>query len=160
MKNAINIFNLENGEYRLSDIKAVYRTLASKYHPDKGGNTETMQLINNAFDELSNYFNENEVLVIREEHTTVSFDFIDELKCMSGVVIEVCGCWVWLTGNTYAYKEQISRLGFKFSATKKSWYWASDLKGYRRGTKSMKSIRNKFGSRVIPCGSIQILEIL
>ncbi len=46
LQNAIVIFGLENGQYTLNDIKQAYRKLASANHPDKGGNTETMQLIN------------------------------------------------------------------------------------------------------------------
>jgi DnaJ-class molecular chaperone len=36
------------------DIKKAYRTLASKHHPDKGGDTATFQKIQTAYDTLSN----------------------------------------------------------------------------------------------------------
>ena len=35
------------------DIKKMYRKLAMKHHPDKGGNPEQFQEINNAYDELT-----------------------------------------------------------------------------------------------------------
>ncbi|MBP9742896.1 MAG: J domain-containing protein, partial [Burkholderiales bacterium] len=118
LENAIVIFGLENGQYSLSDVKQVYRKLASVNHPDKGGSTETMQLINTAFSELCKYFELNATLDINQEtETSHSFDFsfVDTLKTLHGVVIEVCGYWVWLSGNTYPHKETISNLGFKFS---------------------------------------------
>jgi hypothetical protein len=154
LENAIVIFGLENGQYNLSDVKQVYRKLASVNHPDKGGSTETMQLINTAFSELCKYFELNATLDINQEtETSHSFDFsfVDTLKTLHGVVIEVCGYWVWLSGNTYPHKETISNLGFKFSGAKKSWYWSPtiDTSKYKRGSKSMKNIRQEFGSKII-----------
>ena len=154
LENAIVIFGLENGQYCLSDVKQVYRKLASANHPDKGGSTETMQLINTAFAELCKYFELNATLDINQEtETNHSFDFsfVDTLKTLQGVVIEICGYWVWLSGNTYPHKETISNLGFKFSGAKKSWYWSPtiDTSKYKRGSKSMKNIRQEFGSKII-----------
>ncbi|MBX9865916.1 MAG: J domain-containing protein [Burkholderiales bacterium] len=154
LENAIVIFGLENGQYCLSDVKQVYRKLASVNHPDKGGSTETMQLINTAFSELCKYFELNATLDINQEtETNHSFDFsfMDTLKTLHGVIIEVCGYWVWLSGNTYPHKETISNLGFKFSGAKKSWYWSPtiDTSKYKRGSKSMKNIRQEFGSKII-----------
>ena len=154
LENAIVIFGLENGQYSLSDVKQVYRKLASANHPDKGGSTETMQLINTAFSELCKYFELNATLDINQEtETNHSFDFsfVDTLKTLHGVVIEICGYWVWLSGNTYPHKEVICNLGFKFSGAKKSWYWSPtiDTSKYKRGSKSMKNIRQEFGSKII-----------
>ena len=154
LENAIVIFGLENGQYSLSDVKQVYRKLASANHPDKGGSTETMQLINTAFSELCKHFELNATLDINQEtETSHSFDFsfVDTLKTLHGVVIEICGYWVWLSGNTYPHKEIISNLGFKFSGAKKSWYWSPtiDTSKYKRGSKSMKNIRQEFGSKII-----------
>jgi hypothetical protein len=154
LQNAVNVFGLANGQYGLSDIKQAYRRLASANHPDKGGNTETMQLINTAFEELCKFFASNGTLDINQDETQahgVDFEFIQILKTMTGVVIEVCGYWVWLSGDTYLYKDKIKELGFKFSGSKKSWYWSPtiDTATFRRGSKSMKKIRIQYGSKII-----------
>ena len=138
LNNAIVIFGLENGQYVLADIKAAYRKLAIVNHPDKGGNTETMQLINTAFEELCKFFASNETLDINQEDMQsagINFDFIQALKIMPGVVIEVCGYWVWLSGDTFPHKDKIKDLGFKFSGAKKAWYWSPtiDTSSYKRG---------------------------
>jgi len=153
LQNAIKIFGLENNQYTLADIKAIYRQLASKNHPDKGGNTETMQLINTAFEELCKFFADNAMLDINQDEDLHAFDFsfISELKTMHGVKIEVCGYWIWLTGDTYIHKEKIHALGFKFSRAKKAWYWSLivDITKYRRGCWPMDAIRRRHGSQII-----------
>ena len=153
LQNAVKIFGLENNQYTIADIKAIYRQLASKNHPDKGGHTENMQLINAAFEEFCKFFVSNDTLDINQVEDAHSFDFsfIDALRAMAGVIIEVCGYWVWLTGNTYAHKDQIHALGFKYSKAKKSWYWSPTINdnNFRRGSKSMKEIRTTYGSQII-----------
>ena len=47
--------NLENVTIEL--IKKQYKKLALKYHPDKGGDAERMQKLNNAYEELCKHFN-------------------------------------------------------------------------------------------------------
>ncbi len=152
--NAAKILNLSNGIYTLADIKQAYRKLASINHPDKGGNTHLMQLINNAFAELTDYLKDNDTLDLSQEHsndTELDFSFLEILKLMSGIIIEVCGSWVWLRGDTISYKEQISKLGFKFSGSKKSWHWSPTISALRkkRGCRTMVEIRKVFGSIVV-----------
>lgn len=153
LSNAIAVFSLNDGQYSLNDIKQLYRQLASKHHPDKGGDTETMQLINNAFDEFCTYFAGNESLTVNNKDSAVGidFEFIVQLKSLAGIIIEVCGYWVWLSGNTYLHREIISSLGFKFSGAKKMWYWfpTIDISTFKRGCKSMKIIRKQYGSKII-----------
>lgn len=155
LQNAIAIFGLENGQYTINEIKQSYRKLASANHPDKGGNNETMQLINTAFAEFCKYFEANATLDINqdENETAQNFDFsfLDTLKRMQGLIIEVCGYWVWLSGDTYPHREIIKDLGFKFSGAKKSWYWSPTINTatFRRGSKSMKNIRKDYGSTII-----------
>jgi hypothetical protein len=156
LQNAIAVFELQNGQYSLDEIKVIYRKLASNNHPDKGGDTETMQIINTAFAELCKFFESgNATLDINEdgneEAKHFNFSFIKELKTMAGVKVEVCGYWVWLTGDTYTHHEKIKALGFKFSGAKKAWYWSPtiDQSTYRRGSKSLKNIRKTYGSRII-----------
>ena len=163
LQNAVNVFSLENGQYTLADIKQIYRKLASVNHPDKGGNTETMQLINTAFEELCKFFTSNSTLDINQDEAntnSINFEFIQTLKTMVRVTIEVCGYWVWLSGDTFPYKDKIKELGFKFSGAKKSWYWSPtiDTSSFKRGSKSMKNIRKQYGSTIIETESQSVLR--
>ena len=44
------------------------------------------------------------------------------IKC-DGLEIDLVGRWIWLTGNTFSYKDIIKGLGFKWANKKKAWYW-------------------------------------
>lgn len=153
--NAIKIFGLGNGQFDLDMIKSAYRKLASVNHPDKGGKTEVMQLINCAYEELLKFFIMNQTLEINYEENdagqTFDFSFLDELKSMPGLIIEVCGYWIWLGGNSYSHRAAIKALGFKFSGSKKAWYWSPVMseKRFMRGTKPMEDIRQTYGSQII-----------
>lgn len=153
--NAIAIFGLGNGQFDLDMIKSAYRKLASVNHPDKGGKTEVMQLINCAYEELTKFFIMNQTLDINYEENdagqTFDFSFLDELKAMQGLIIEVCGYWIWLGGNSYFHRAAIKALGFKFSGSKKAWYWSPVMseKRFMRGTKPMEDIRQTYGSKII-----------
>jgi curved DNA-binding protein CbpA len=41
-----------NNPQTLEELKKQYRELAMKHHPDKGGNTATMQEVKNEYDHL------------------------------------------------------------------------------------------------------------
>ena len=152
LQNAIKVFNLDNKSYVVKEVKDIYRKLASANHPDKGGSTEVMQLINTSLEEFLKFFEMNETLEVADSSGEyMNFNFIETLKKMNGVIIEVCGYWVWLTGNTLEHKDLIKGLGFKFSGAKKSWYWSPtiDTAKFKRGSRSMKTIRTKYGSHII-----------
>ena len=157
---SIKIFGLTDGIYTLNDVKSIYRRLAHKNHPDKMcGSTEVMQLINNAYDDFCKFFEINEKLNINqhfEKDDFIDFEFINELKIMQGVVIEICGCWVWLRGDTFTHKDKIQQLGFKFSGAKKSWYWSPSLNQdtRKRGSKTMNIIRKQYGSKIVHSNSM------
>ncbi len=158
--NAEKIFGLTKGIYTAKNIKEIFRKLAKENHPDKGGNVETMQLINQAYNDFSKYFINNAEYVVKndQENHSINLEFINELKSMTGIVIEIVNYWVWLTGNTFAYKDQLKILGFRYSGGKKAWYWAPDLsEKKKRGTLSLKNIRNKYGSKIIETESAKLL---
>jgi hypothetical protein len=141
--NEIALFELTANSYTYADVKAIYRRLASKYHPDRaGGCTHKMQLINNALEQFAKYFALHATLVIDSQseanHTDLSL--LDTLVKLAGVIVEVAGYWIWVSGNTFEHKEILKNLGFKFSKTKKSWYWSPTI------SEKKSKIRGKFNS--------------
>ena len=141
------------------ECKKLYKKLAFIYHPDRGGDTETMKAINAEFD----YVMENNIFKSSKKDTSKKdtkkdYDFsssqfkdiISALVRLDGLEIEITGCFIWVTGNTYPQKDIIKSLGFRYSKNKKAWYIApaeyfAQKRSYKKSY-SMNEIRNKYGS--------------
>ena len=138
----------------LEDLKKQYRELAMQNHPDRGGDAETMKVINNEYDDLFKkvkdvHKNKDGETYTKENPETASEfkDIIDKLIKMQGVEVEIIGCFIWLSGNTKEHKEAIKALGFRWHSKKKMWYKSPE--GYKRWGKkeySMEEIRGMYGT--------------
>ena len=142
----------------LEELKNEYRKLAMLHHPDrKGGNLEEMQKINGSYDR---YFQilKNEHINFKGEsyqketaETPEEFkDIISELLKMQGIEIELIGSFLWLSGNTKQYKDEIKKLGFSWHSKKLMWYKAPN--GYvkcSRKTYTIDEIRGMYGSETV-----------
>lgn len=150
----------------LEELRKQYKELLKKYHPDNiNGSTETTQEINTEYDNLF------KVLKDRHEkettdNTTGKADFnnkkydFSEDKALREVLqkiinyedinIEIVGCWIWVDGNTYNYKDSLKALGFRWAKEKKKWYFHTEAFRKRSHKKlSMEDIRDLYGSTEI-----------
>ena len=139
----------------LDELKAAYRRLAMQYHPDMGGDTETMKAINAEHDGLFEALKQKHNATADEYHQTTEtpeeFRAIVELLLkLDGLTVELCGSWLWIGGNTREHKEALKAAGCRWSSSKKMWYWRhpEDARGHYRGKRSMNEIRMKYGSQV------------
>ena len=140
----------------LEELKTMYRKLAMQHHPDRGGKTEDMKAVNKEYDELFSKLKnvhktkEGETYTAREENaeTADAFkDLISELMKMDNITIEVIGCFVWVTGNTRPYKEQLKALGFQWHTKKLAWYLKpEDYKRKSHKDYSLEEIRTMYGT--------------
>ena len=39
------------------------------------------------------------------------------------ITIEICGTFIWISGNSYPYRKELKEIGFKWASQKKQWYW-------------------------------------
>ena len=65
----------------------------------------------------------------------------------ANINIEIVGCWLWVDGDTYPYRNDLKEIGFKWASEKKKWYFHTDP--FRKRSKrklSMDDIRNLYGS--------------
>ena len=53
---------------------------------------------------------------------------IDAIVGFAGVEINIAGCWLWLSGDSYPYRHNLSLLGFRWSKKKKAWYWGLTMR--------------------------------
>lgn len=144
-----------NGITTLDELKAAYRRLALKYHPDMGGSTEIMQEINNEHDELFELLKKQHNASADEYHQTTETPeefraIIELLLRLDGLTVELCGSWLWIGGNTREHKDALKAAGCRWSSNKKLWYWhhAEEGRKWRRGKATMSDIRTKYGSQV------------
>ena len=142
---AAKVLNL-SGEITPETVKQAYRAACKKYHPDiNPAGAEMMKLINAAFAVLKDYEG-----VVKEQQTDYSELLNDALNAvlgLNGLVIEICGAWVWITGNTREHKDALKAASFKWANKKKAWYYRpTDYKSRSKGNSTLDEIREKYGS--------------
>lgn len=139
----------------LDELKAAYRRLAMKHHPDRGGDLKTMQEINEEHDRLFELLKEQHNKTADDYHRTTETaeefrSILNILLNLDGLTVELCGSWLWIGGNTKEHKDTLKAAGCRWSNNKKLWYWhhAEEGRKWRKGNSTMSDIRTKYGSQV------------
>jgi hypothetical protein len=67
---------------------------------------------------------------------------------LSGVIYEVIGNWVWISGDTREHKETLKEMGCKWAAKKKQWFYRPEehKSSYNRREHSIDEIREMYGT--------------
>lgn len=151
-----NTKNFFEGCETCDEIKQRYRKLAFEHHPDRGGDTATMQQIN------TQYSRAMALAIRREKPNKEESEYaniediaealrgaIEAIINLEGLKIEVCGSWVWASGNTYEHKEALKAAGYKFAPKKKEWFFAGIPSSNRGGEFSKDEIRERYGSESV-----------
>ena len=77
-------------------------------------------------------------------------EIIGQIIGFEGIIIELIGNWIWISGNTYPYRQQLKQIGFFFAPKKVMWYYRpEDYKSSNASPKPIETIRAKYGSEVI-----------
>lgn len=133
-------------------------------HPDRGGDAKEFAEMQNEYEETAKRLANNEqgwkrhqkkdgsqksTEEIFEEQKEFA-EIINKLVNLEGLQLEICGSWLWITGDTKEWKEQLKEVGAKWASKKKAWYWFAG-EWYRKTKKhfTMDEIRDMHGSTVI-----------
>ncbi|WP_299496483.1 J domain-containing protein [uncultured Shewanella sp.] len=164
INDALNILNL-SGSVTQKEIKKAYKAASLKYHPDRNpAEAETMKLVNLAYQFLSGLTETvNEAITATEGFT--ENDYSEEFNCIlnalfelqsrenANFIIEICGNWIWITGETKPWAKELGRkeggIGCYFSKKKNDGCWYYRPAKYRsknRISHSMNEIRERHGS--------------
>ena len=136
----------------VEEAKKLYKKLAFENHPDRGGSNDIMQQINSEYSFFVAKYAKGTTEQINEEFNLAQkfVDIINKLAGLEGIVVELIGDWLWISGNTYIYKEQLKKFGCFFAPKKKLWYYRDEKdKSHCGKPQSMFDIRLKYGSREI-----------
>ena len=133
-----------------SDLKEKYRTLAKANHPDLGGSEAIMKEINAEYEKAINmaWRDEGEDKAWKTHETPKEWmAMMMDLIRLEGVFLEVCGSWIWATGNTKPHAEAFRNHNFSWSKPKSAWFWKPyKSKGFSRGRFTLDEIRTMHGS--------------
>ncbi len=142
----------------IETLRKQYRELLKKFHPDnEGGSVEITQEINAEYDRL--------FVILGKESKADGHSYTQEeneefkaiLNAISGfnMTVEIIGQWIWAF-DSYAYKDRLKELGFKYAPKKRAWTWHSGE--YRRHHKKevpLSHIRAKYVCQTVRSQSRQ-----
>jgi hypothetical protein len=134
----------------IGEAKKQYKILAFKYHPDVGGSVAEMQQVNNEYEEVV------KLLANRTgKKYSVDYDYMDIVEQLikmnlKNCIIEICGWFIYVTGDTKVYKDLLKKAGLLWHSKKLAWYWRPEWY-VKKDNKiwSMDKIRQTFGSEIV-----------
>ncbi|MBQ9674224.1 MAG: DnaJ domain-containing protein [Ruminococcus sp.] len=140
------------------ELKKDYRKLAMKLHPDiVGGDGEAFKEMQAEFEKLWERLKdihqtaEGKTYTAKQETTETPKEFIhiiNVLITLVGVEVEICGKWIWVSGDTKPHRETLKQLKFKWAHKKQAWYYHAEP--YRKKSHvdfTLDEIRDMFGSK-------------
>lgn len=136
------------------ELKKAYRQVVKTLHPDVGGNEEEFKKMqaeySDLWEDLKNiHYDKNGKSYKKYTKETASefMNIIEELIKLDGIEIEICGSWIWCSGNTKKYKEIFKKLHFRWSRMKSAWYYHREpYRKYNGKELSLDEIRQMYGS--------------
>ena len=141
----------------VNEIKQEYRRLCFIHHPDIGGDTATMQRLNDEYHEAlrnvdgqTSQGSDNRPHVYRynEAVEQAVMDKVNELLALrlTDVEIMLVGIWVWVSGDTRPVKDQLKAVGLGWHGKRKMWCWhPKEYRSRYNGKASFGDICNVYG---------------
>ncbi|MGL5290041.1 MAG: J domain-containing protein [Aeromonas sp.] len=155
IQEALNVLGL-SGKVTEIELKKAFKKMALKFHPDRNPvGAEMMKAVNCAYEFLKDNIERVEAHTEQPADTASAYNFGEKLEAvlmalmkMDGVIFEVIGNWVWVSGATMPHKDQIKALGCKWAPKKKVWFYRPDehKSSFNRTEHDIDTIRGMYGT--------------
>jgi len=144
--------------HTVGEVKSEYRHLAKTHHPDRGGDTATMQRVNAEYHaKLESLNGQTSTGFDGKDHTyyynaEVEQEVMDKIAELLGLdlpgcEVELIGTWVWVSGDTKPVKDQLKAAGCRWHSKRQRWFWRRFTYRRRYSGLSMSQLRNAYGSQ-------------
>ena len=137
----------------MKELKKAYKQWAFKLHPDMGGSEAEFKAMSAEYEVC---FKDIKAGIKRETGSkNINLDDVDDgyrdvINALLNIEVnvELCGEWLWISGNTKEHRTELKDIGCKWASKKHMWYWrpACMRSSGRKGGKDMDEIRAKYGS--------------
>ena len=114
------------------ELKQAYKRLARQLHPDCNHDHDTTAEFQRMQAEFESAWNRLKDVHVNKDGETF-MDMINALIRIVGIKVELCGSWLWVTGDTRPAKEILNKFKFRWSPNKKAWYF--HFGGYKKRSK-------------------------
>lgn len=115
-------------------VKSLFRKLAMQHHPDRGGDTRTMQDIVAEYHQALQRKdgevtfgadNREHKYTYRKSTENAVLNKVMELLGLRlpGVSVDVIGTWIWVTGDTKPNKDKLKDAKLRWHSKRQCWYW-------------------------------------
>jgi len=142
----------------VNEVKHRYRQLCFICHPDTGGDTAKMQGLNRLYLEALQRFDNSTTKDDQGKDHTYHYnreteqDIMDKINellrlKMKDVRILLVGYWIWISGNTKDYKDDLKDLKCRWHAKRFMWYWHGKSYRHRYSKASFTQIALNYGYR-------------
>lgn len=151
-----------NNTMDVTEIKKTFLRLVHKNHPDKGGDTATMQEINRQYAEALKG-NHGKTFVGTDDKTRTYWynsvkeqeiiDKINELfaaDLSDDVEIVLIGSWIWVTGNTKPNRKALKACKMRWHSKRNAWYYHTkqSYRTHYNSKVSLNDLANAYGCEV------------
>lgn len=145
----------------VQQLKRKYHELLKINHTDNGGDLRVVQEIIAEYEILKKILpdveldeNQQDPAASTEntgEMSDVLRNVLSKTETIPDIHVELCGKWIWVSGNTYPVKNRLKELGYMFSSKKKMWYFREQTETHIKYRKhkdtDISEIRQKYGSK-------------
>lgn len=144
----------------IEELKKVYKELVFKFHPDVSkipNCSEIMKAINNQYEKLFKKLKDihknkegktYESTKKTDETYEVYRDILNLVVRFHNCKVELIGTWLWVSGDTKPYKDELKKLKFSWSPNKSAWFYHyGDYQKKNNIKYSMNDIRNMWGTK-------------